>query len=369
MKADRSALFSGGEQLSAAVDRLMEAAKASTNLALVTRVGAIESAILLGRVANWRFLATTDPKGPQSGQTTATPTISATPGNTDTLGTFQGPARINALQLTIPQLSPAAVSPTASPATVAPGSTTLAINPNNNGVRVTRHLQSGAGTEGADLVVRGAKVASLPSPPPGVASKTHWADQAVTLPGSATSGQSSIQVASTGPSSASSFSYQVTPLASSAAAPTTSATDDILQNALQRLCRALQTVKPQSVRSFLNLGAEQIRRELIDLAHHYRGPQGLGANHASNAGVTDSAGNGRPLQRLPADAWGDGTHHHRPGLGGEPGPELVGPGRLLPRHGQRPEPDSVEPGLSLPVERGLGEVRRRIGDDARTGSA
>src|SRR5438105_4687417 len=54
----------GGEQLSAAVDRLMEAAKASTNLALVTRVGAIESAILLGRVANWRFLATTDPKGP-----------------------------------------------------------------------------------------------------------------------------------------------------------------------------------------------------------------------------------------------------------------------------------------------------------------
>src|SRR5438477_1086540 len=64
MKADRSALFSGGEQLSAAVDRLMEAAKASTNLALVTRVGAIESAILLGRVANWRFLATTDPKGP-----------------------------------------------------------------------------------------------------------------------------------------------------------------------------------------------------------------------------------------------------------------------------------------------------------------
>ena len=39
-------------------------------------------------VAKFEAAGTTDPKGPQSGQTTATPTISATPGNTDTLGTF-----------------------------------------------------------------------------------------------------------------------------------------------------------------------------------------------------------------------------------------------------------------------------------------
>jgi len=64
MRTDRSALFSGGDRLSAAADRLMEAAKASTELALIARVGAVESAILLVRVANWRFLATMDPKGP-----------------------------------------------------------------------------------------------------------------------------------------------------------------------------------------------------------------------------------------------------------------------------------------------------------------
>ncbi len=42
-------------------------------------------------------------------------------------------------------------------------------------------------------------------------------------------------------------------------------TDDVLQNASMRLCRALDDVKPASVRSFINLAAVQIRRELIDL--------------------------------------------------------------------------------------------------------
>ena len=43
-------------------------------------------------------------------------------------------------------------------------------------------------------------------------------------------------------------------------------TDDVLQNALVRLRRALETTSPESVRSFVNLAAVQIRRELIDLA-------------------------------------------------------------------------------------------------------
>jgi RNA polymerase sigma-70 factor (ECF subfamily) len=60
-------------------------------------------------------------------------------------------------------------------------------------------------------------------------------------------------------------------------------TDDVLQNALMRLLRALHDVQPRSLREFFGLSAEQIRRELIDLARHYYGPQGLGANHASRA--------------------------------------------------------------------------------------
>src|SRR5688572_3766997 len=52
-------------------------------------------------------------------------------------------------------------------------------------------------------------------------------------------------------------------------------TDDVLQNALMRLFRALQEVRPETVRDFFGLAAEQMRRELIDLARHFQGPQGL----------------------------------------------------------------------------------------------
>lgn len=59
-------------------------------------------------------------------------------------------------------------------------------------------------------------------------------------------------------------------------------TDDVLQNALLRLLRALQEVKPASPRDFLALATLQIRRELIDLARHLYGPEGIGRNHDSN---------------------------------------------------------------------------------------
>jgi RNA polymerase sigma factor (sigma-70 family) len=58
-------------------------------------------------------------------------------------------------------------------------------------------------------------------------------------------------------------------------------TDDVLQNAVLRLCRALKDVRPASAREYFRLAALQIRRELIDLARHYYGPQGPGAWHSS----------------------------------------------------------------------------------------
>jgi RNA polymerase sigma factor (sigma-70 family) len=61
-------------------------------------------------------------------------------------------------------------------------------------------------------------------------------------------------------------------------------TDDVLQSALVRLLRALQDVQPASMREFFALTAEQIRRELLDLARHYYGPQGAGTKHATQAG-------------------------------------------------------------------------------------
>ncbi|MBY0233317.1 MAG: sigma-70 family RNA polymerase sigma factor [Gemmataceae bacterium] len=57
--------------------------------------------------------------------------------------------------------------------------------------------------------------------------------------------------------------------------------DDVRQNASLRLWRSLEEVRPATVRDFLRLAALQIRRELLDLARHYGGPEGQGANHAS----------------------------------------------------------------------------------------
>lgn len=65
--------------------------------------------------------------------------------------------------------------------------------------------------------------------------------------------------------------------------------EDVLQNALVRLLRALESVKPESTRAFFGLAAEQMRRELLDLARHYYGPEGEGANHDSvSPGPDDS---------------------------------------------------------------------------------
>jgi RNA polymerase sigma factor (sigma-70 family) len=62
------------------------------------------------------------------------------------------------------------------------------------------------------------------------------------------------------------------------------ATDDVVQNALMRLYRTLAEVQPASAVEFYRLAATNIRRELLDLAKHYYGPQGLGANYATIEG-------------------------------------------------------------------------------------
>ena len=62
-------------------------------------------------------------------------------------------------------------------------------------------------------------------------------------------------------------------------------TDDVFQSAVLRLLRAMREVRPSNTREFFGLAATQVRRELLDLARHYYGKQGLGANHASWPGA------------------------------------------------------------------------------------
>jgi RNA polymerase sigma-70 factor (ECF subfamily) len=71
-------------------------------------------------------------------------------------------------------------------------------------------------------------------------------------------------------------------------------TGDVLQNALLRLLRALEDVRPGSVRDFFGLAAEQMRRELLDLARHFHGPHGLAAHHESHAPDGTSSGPADP---------------------------------------------------------------------------
>jgi RNA polymerase sigma-70 factor (ECF subfamily) len=66
-------------------------------------------------------------------------------------------------------------------------------------------------------------------------------------------------------------------------------TDDVLQNALMRLCRALGEVQPPTAADFFGLAAAQIRRELIDLARRYSGARGLGANLIGSGRAEEAA--------------------------------------------------------------------------------
>jgi RNA polymerase sigma-70 factor (ECF subfamily) len=81
-------------------------------------------------------------------------------------------------------------------------------------------------------------------------------------------------------------------------------TEDVRQNALVRLYRALEQVTPPSLRDFYRLAALQIRRELIDLARHHYGPEGQGGKHESVAG-SDT----QPQAEAPAVEPFDLTHH------------------------------------------------------------
>ncbi len=58
-------------------------------------------------------------------------------------------------------------------------------------------------------------------------------------------------------------------------------TEDVFQRATLRLFQSLKEVKLNDARHFYRLAALQIRRELVDLSRHYGGPQGMGANYAT----------------------------------------------------------------------------------------
>ncbi|HTC70087.1 MAG TPA: methyl-accepting chemotaxis protein, partial [Acidothermaceae bacterium] len=66
---DRKTLFTVGDEVSAATTALVKAARAGPDGQILSAAQSVESTVLSVRVANWRFLATHDPKGPATFKT------------------------------------------------------------------------------------------------------------------------------------------------------------------------------------------------------------------------------------------------------------------------------------------------------------
>ncbi|MEM9644605.1 MAG: sigma-70 family RNA polymerase sigma factor [Planctomycetota bacterium] len=89
-------------------------------------------------------------------------------------------------------------------------------------------------------------------------------------------------------------------------------TEDVFQNAAMRLYQAMSAAKIEDTRHFFRLAALQIRRELIDMCRHYRGPQGHGAHHVTQPRDADGEAPAMAMDpgdrtQNPADlhAWSD----------------------------------------------------------------
>jgi RNA polymerase sigma-70 factor (ECF subfamily) len=82
--------------------------------------------------------------------------------------------------------------------------------------------------------------------------------------------------------------------------------DDVLQGALVRLLGALKAVPVASAAQFFRLATLQIRRELLDLARHYFGPEGPGAHHASVAPAGEGNSTAPPAYDAPQSTYDPG---------------------------------------------------------------
>jgi hypothetical protein len=142
---------------------------------------------------------TADPKPAQPGATTTSTGINLAPGASVTLGSLTGPATIDALQLHLPQLAPppSQQDPADDGRAFGSGGSsqfTMAIDPDNQGVRLTRRLDQSIGNQVADISVDGTPIGQWAPLP---ASPGNYVDEAVDIPASITAGQSQITIKNT----------------------------------------------------------------------------------------------------------------------------------------------------------------------------
>jgi len=84
-------------------------------------------------------------------------------------------------------------------------------------------------------------------------------------------------------------------------------TDDLLQEAMLKLQRALEKVRPDSPERFFGLAALQVRRTLFDLARKHFGPRGGGKHHHTDGKPADAEGGSFENQATQANGPKDWT--------------------------------------------------------------
>ncbi|MGI8695523.1 MAG: DUF2961 domain-containing protein, partial [Mycobacteriales bacterium] len=147
-------------------------------------------------VAKLRAAGTADPKPVAPRTTTTTRPVRLAPGASATLATEHTAGALSAVSVHLPQLAVATGRQVTDDGraygTNGYDQFTVAIDPANTGVRLTRRLDPEIGNQRSQVLVDGVHVADwagLPARPAG-----QWADESVDLPASATAGKSQITI-------------------------------------------------------------------------------------------------------------------------------------------------------------------------------
>jgi hypothetical protein len=158
-------------------------------------------------LATLQAAGTKDPKPALPGATTTTTPLALAPGASKTVASTYGPGELSAVRVQLPQVPyvmPTSVTATGRAFGKGGSSTfTMKLNPNNNGVVLTRRLDPGIADQVATVAVNGDIVGQW-APNTGNG-QGQWAEESVTIPGNVTSGKTQISVTNAFVSSALDF--------------------------------------------------------------------------------------------------------------------------------------------------------------------